>query len=107
MKYLLIKVYDCFIQFFFEMFGIICKFLRECEENFDLVKSVQDFILGFFCVRNEVKMVGDGERFVFFFDDYFVNDVEVMFVVGYEIISIILKWVIVYLVNYLKYQEDI
>lgn len=52
-------------------------------------------------------MAGDGERSAFLSDDYLVNDVEVMFAAGYETTSTTLKWVIAYLVNHPKYQEDI
>lgn len=50
--------------------------------------------------RNVVECeIGEYEKLVFFFDEYVLNILEDMFSVGYEIISIILRWVIVYLVN--------
>lgn len=50
--------------------------------------------------RNVVECeIGEREKLVFFFDEYVLNILEDMFSVGYEIISIILRWVIVYLVN--------
>ena len=107
MKFLPIKAYDRFIQPFFEMFEIIRKFLKEREENFDPAKKVQDFISGLLCARNEANMVSDGERCAFLSDDYLLNDIEVMFAAGYETTSTTLKWVIAYLVNHPKYQEDI
>lgn len=106
-QYLPIKAYDRFIQPFFSMFDIIGKFLKEREENFDPTQPVQDFISGLLCARNEAQLDSDEERCAFLSDDYFLNDIEVMFAAGYETTSTTLKWVIAYLVNNPKYQEDI
>ncbi|KAL9969841.1 hypothetical protein ACROYT_G022108 [Oculina patagonica] len=106
-QYLPIKAYDRFIQPFFKMFDIIRKFLKDREDNFDPAQPVQDFIAGLLCARNESKFESDEERSAFLSDDYFVNDIEVMFAAGYETTSTTLKWIIAYMVNYPKYQEAI
>lgn len=88
----------------FEIYDIICKIFRLCVKEFDLIEFVENLILGFFCVKYEIENELDDEmRDVKLFEDYFVIIIEDMFVGGYEIISIILKWVIVFLVRYLEY----
>lgn len=106
-KYLPIKAYDQFIQPFFQMFDIIRKFLREREENFDPEKPVRDFISGLLQAKHEAECASDEERAALLSDDYFVNTIEDMFGAGYETTSTTMKWVITFLVNYPKYQEDI
>lgn len=106
-RYLPIYAYDRFIQPFFSMFDIIRRFLKEREDNFDPTQPIEDFISGLLCARNEARFNSDEERCAFLSDDYFLNNIQVMFAAGYETTSTTLKWVIAYLVNYPKYQEDI
>ena len=106
-KYLPIKAYDRFIQPFFDMHHIIRKFLRQREDKFDPTEPVQDFISGLLCARNEAEFDTDDERSTFLCDDYLVNSIQNMFGAGYETTATTLKWVIAFLVNYPKCQEDI
>lgn len=106
-RYLPINAYDRFIQPFFSMFDIIRRFLKEREDNFDPTQPIEDFISGLLCARNEARFNSDEERCALLSDDYFLNNIQVMFAAGYETTSTTLKWVIAYLVNYPKYQEDI
>ena len=106
-KYLPIKAYDHFIQPFFEMHKIIRKFLREREENFDPTQPVQDFITGLLRARNGAEIDSDEEKSSFLCDDYLVNSIQNMFGAGYETTATTLKWVIAFMVNFPRYQEDI
>ena len=106
-QYLPIKAYDRFIQPFFEMHKIIRKFLLEREHSLDPTQPVQDFISGLLSARNEARFDNHEEKSSFLCDDYLVNSIQNMFGAGYETTSTTLKWVIAFLVNYPKYQEDI
>ena len=106
-KYLPIKAYDRFLKPIFEIFDIIRIFLREREENFDAEKPVKDLISGLLHAKHEAKCESDEEHKAFLSDDYLVNTIEDMFIAGYETTSTTMKWAIVFLVNYPKYQEDI
>ncbi|XP_074626391.1 steroid 17-alpha-hydroxylase/17,20 lyase-like isoform X2 [Acropora palmata] len=106
-KYLPIKAYDRFIQPFFQMHKIIKKFLKERKDNLNPKQPIQDFISGLLCAREEAKLDEDDERSSFLCDEYLVNSIQNMFGAGYETTSTTLKWVIAFLVNYPKYQEDI
>lgn len=55
------------------MYKIICKFLKEWEDSLNLRQFLKDFVLGFFGVREEVKVEDDKGMLFFFCDDYFVN----------------------------------
>lgn len=106
-RYMPIRAYDRFIQPFFEMHKIIRKFLRERENTLNPTQQVQDFISGLLCARNEAKFDNDKDKTSFLCDDYLVNSIQNMFGAGYETTSTTLKWVIAFLVNYPRYQEDI
>ncbi|KAJ7331625.1 hypothetical protein OS493_019213 [Desmophyllum pertusum] len=104
--YLPIKAYDRVIQPFFDIFDIIRKFLREREDKFDPERPVRDLITGLLHAKHETKCESD-EKTSLLSDDYLVNTIEDMFLGGYETTSTTLKWIIAFLVNYPKYQEDI
>ena len=105
--YLPFKAYDCCIQPFFEMHGIIRKFLKERREKFNPVQPVRDLISGLLQAKYEAESENDEEKAALLTDDYFVNTILDMFIAGYETTSTTLKWVIAFLVHYPKYQEDI
>ncbi|XP_078373083.1 steroid 17-alpha-hydroxylase/17,20 lyase-like [Oculina patagonica] len=106
-KYLPIKAYDRFLKSSFEIYDIIRKFLKEREESFDPEESVQDLISGLLHAKHVAERESDEVREAFLSDDYFVNTIEDMFAAGYETTSTTMKWVIAFLVNNPKYQEDI
>ncbi|KAL9983486.1 hypothetical protein ACROYT_G005669 [Oculina patagonica] len=105
--YLPIKAYDRMIQPFFQIHNIIRKILTKRQSNFDPAQPMQDLISGLLQVKHEAECRNDDERAVLLSDDYLINTIEDMFFAGYETKSTTLKWVIAYLVNYPKYQEDI
>ena len=106
-NYLPFKAYDRCIQPFFEMHGIIHKFLKERREKFNPVQPVRDLISGLLQATYEAESENDEEKAALLTDDYFVNTILDMFIAGYEKTSTTLKWVITFLVHYPKYQEDI
>ena len=105
-KHLPIKAYDRFFQPIFEMYDIIRIFLKEREDNFDPEVPVKDLISGLLYARDHDSK-NDEERVAFLSDDYLVTIIEDMVAGGYETTSTTMKWAIAFLVNYLKYQEDI
>lgn len=105
--YLPFKAYDRCIQPFFEMHGIIRKFLKERREKFNPVQPVRDLISGLLQAKYEAESENDEEKAALLTDDYFVNTILDMFIAGYETTSTTLKWVIAFLVHYPKYQKDI
>ncbi|KAL9969531.1 hypothetical protein ACROYT_G021755 [Oculina patagonica] len=106
-KWLPIKVYDRFLQYFFDIHDIIRIFLKERKENFNPEEPVRDLISGLLHTKHEAECESGGEPAAFLSDDYFVNTIEDMFIAGYETTSTTLKWAITFLVNYPRYQEDI
>jgi len=106
-QYLPIKVYDRFLQPFFDSYEIIGEFLKERKGNFDPAQPVEDLISGLLHAKYEAERESDEERAALFSDDYFVNIIEDMFAAGYETTSTTLKWAIAFLVNYPRYQKDI
>ena len=106
-QYLPIKVYDRFINPFFEMFDIIRKFLNERKENFDPAEPVKDLISGLLHARLEAEGESNEDRAALLTDDYFINTIEDMFAAGYETTSTTLKWALAFLVNYPRYQVDL
>ena len=106
-QYLPIKVYDRFLQPFFDSYEIIGEFLKERKGTFDPAQPVEDLISGLLHAKYEAERESDEERTALFSDDYFVNVIEDMFAAGFETTSTTLKWAIAFLVNYPRYQEDI
>ena len=101
-----IKAYDRVIQPVFDIFDIIRKFLREREDDVDPERPLRGLITCLLHAKHETKCKSDEET-SFLSDDYLVNTIEDMFLGGYETTSTTLKWIIAFLVNYPKYQEDI
>ena len=106
-QYLPIKIFDNFLKAINEVFDIIRLFLREREQKFDPEQPVQELISGLLHARHEAECENDEDRAALLSEDYFVNTIEDMFVAGYETTSTTMKWVIAFLVNYPKYQEDV
>ena len=106
-QYLPLKVYERFLSPFFEIFDIIRKFLNERKMNFDPEKPVKDLITGLLHAKLEAEGESNEDRTALLTDDYFINTIEDMFGAGYETTSTAMKWVLAFLVNYPKYQEDV
>ena len=106
-QYLPIKIFDNFLEAINEVFDIIRLFLREREQKFDPEQPVQELISGLLHARHEAECENDEDRAALLSEDYFVNTIEDMFAAGYETTSTTMKWVIAFLVNYPKYQEDV
>ena len=106
--YLPLKAYDRFLQRVFAVHDIIRKLLRERKETFDPKQPVEDFMSALLraehdhdaeCEKNEEKAAHLSE-------DHFVVAIEDMFIAGYETTSTVLRFVIAFLANHSKYQED-
>ena len=109
-RYLPIKAYDRALQPFFEMHDIIRKLLRERKRNFDPAEPVADFRSGLLRAKHDLEGECEGdetERAALLSEDHFVVSIGDMVIAGYETTSTTLKWVIAFLVNFPRYQEDI
>ena len=108
-RYLPIKAYDRFLQKFFEIHDIIRKQLRERQATFDPTAPVEDFMSALLRAKHdlEAECESDEERAALLSEDHFIASIEDMFTAGYETTSTTLKFVITFLVNFPKYQEDI
>ena len=107
--YLPIKAYDRVVQPFFEIHDIIRKLLRERKETFDPTQPVEDFMSALLRTKHDLEgeAESDEERAALLSEDHFVITMEDMFIGGYETTSTNLRFVIAFLANYPKYQEDI
>ena len=107
--YLPIKAYDRIIQPFVEILGIIRGLLRERKETFDPAQPVEDFMSALLRAQHdlEAECESDKEKTALLSEDHFVATIEDMFLAGYETTSTTLKFVMAFLVNYPKCQEDI
>jgi len=108
-RYLPLKVYDRFLENFYEMHDIIRRLAKERKETFDPNEPVEDFMSALFraeqnlqdeCEKNEEKAAHVSE-------DHFVVTIEDMFLAGYETTSTALRFIIAFLANHPKYQEGI
>ena len=108
-RYLPIKAYDRFLRPFIEIHGIIRKLLRERKETFDPAEPVKDFMSALLHAQHdlEAECETDEERAVLLSEDRFVVTIHDMFLAGYESTSMALRFIIAFLVEYPKYQEDI
>ena len=108
-RYLPIKAYGRFIQPFLEIHGVIRKLLREAERAFDPAVPVEDFISALLRAKHdlEAECGSEEERAALLSEDRLVMTIEDMFIAGYETTSTTLKWVMAFLANFPKYQEDI
>lgn len=50
-RYLFFKVYDKFFQFIYDIYDIICVFLSQKKESFDVEEFVKDLIIGLLYVK--------------------------------------------------------
>ena len=105
--YLPIKAYDRVMNPVFEIHDIIRRIFRQREKQYDPAASIKDLISGLLHAKQEAECESDGEGVVLLSEDYFVITIEDMFLAGYETTSTTLKWLICFLVNNPKYQEDI
>ena len=108
-RYLPIKVYDRFTQRFFDAHVVIRKLLRERKETFDPTEPVEDFMSALLRAQHdlEAECETDEERAALLSEDRFVVTIEDMFLAGYETTSTALRFIIAFLVQYPKYQDDI
>ena len=105
--YLPFKAYDRVLQPFFEIHEILRKVFRQREDNFDPAAPIKDFISSLLHAKQEAECESDEGRVVRLSEDYFVISIEDMFIAGYETTSTTLKWVIAFLVNNPKLQEEL
>ena len=106
-RYLPIKAYDRVIEPSFELQEIVRKFLRQREKNFDPSAPIKDFISSLLYAKQEAESESGEGRVIRLSEDYFVITIQDMFFAGYETTSTTLKWVIAFLVNNPKLQEDL
>ena len=108
-RYLPIEAYDRFLRPFIEIHGIIRKLLRERKETFDPAEPVKDFMSALLHAQHdlEAECETDEERAVLLSEDHFVVTIHDMFLAGYESTSMALRFIVAFLVEYPKYQEDI
>ena len=106
-KYLPLKAYDRLLQPVLGIFYIIRRFLRERKETFNPEEPVHDLISRLLHAKHEADCENNEERAAFLCGDYLVQTIVDLFSGGYETTSTIMKWAIVFLVNYPKCQEDI
>ena len=108
-RYLPLKVYDRFLQKFYEIHDIIRKLLRERKETFDPNEPVEDFMSALFSAEHDLEdeRERNEEKAAHVSEDHFVVTIEDMFLAGYETTSTTLRFIIAFLANHLKYQEDI
>lgn len=106
-RYLPLKAYDKLLQPIYEIYDIIRVFLSQKKESFDAEEPVKDLITGLLHAKHQAELESDEVKDAFLSDDYLVNTIEDMFAAGYETTSTTMKWVIAFLVNNPKYQEDI
>lgn len=102
-----IKAYDRCIKPFYEMFEIIRKILKQRRVNFDPAQPVSDVMSGLLRAKHEVVCEGEEEKISLLSDDYIVNTIQDMFLAGHGTTSTALRWVVAFLVNHPKIQEDI
>lgn len=102
-----IKAYDRCIKPFYEMFEIIGRILKQRRVNFDPAKPVRDLMSGLLHAKHEAECEGDEEKISLLSDDYIINTIQDMFLAGHGTISTTLRWMIAFLVNHPKFQEDI
>ena len=106
-RYLPLKVFGRYLQPIFEIHDIARKFFRKSENNFDPSAPVNDFISSLLHAKQQAESESDEGRVIRLSEDYFVITIEDMFLAGYETTSTTLKWVIAFLVNNPKLQEDL
>ena len=106
-QYLPIKAYDRVFIPFFEIHDIIRKVFKQRENSFDPAEPINDFISGLLHAKKEAESESNEGKVVRLSEDYFVISIEDMFLAGYETTSTTLKWVIPFLIDNPKYQEDI
>ena len=108
-RYLPLKVYDRFLQKFYELHDIIRKLLRERKETFDPNEPVEDFMSALFRAEHDLEEEREKnkEKAAHVSEDHFVVTIEDMFLGGYETTSTALRFIIAFLANHPKYQEDI
>ena len=108
-RYLPLKVYDRFLQKFYELHDIIRKLLRERKETFDPNEPVEDFMSALFRAEHDLEEEREKnkEKAAHVSEEHFVVTIEDMFLGGYETTSTALRFIIAFLANHPKYQEDI
>ena len=104
--YLPLKAYDRFLQPFHEIHNIIRKLLRERKETFDPKQPVEDFMSALLRAEHDLEAECK-EKAAHLSEDHFVVAIEDMFIAGYETTSTTLRFIISFLANHPKYQEDI
>lgn len=108
-NYLPFKAYDRIFSPMFEIYHIIRKLWKERIETFDPTKPVEDFLSSLLRAKHdlETECECDEEKATLLSEDHFLTTIEDMFLAGYETTSTTLRFLVAFLVNCPKYQEDL
>ena len=103
------KAYDRIFPCSFEIHDIIRKLLKEKIETFDPKEPADDLMSSLLRTKHDLEPEcdSDEEKAALLSEDYFVATIADMFFAGYESTSTTLRFLVAYLVNFSKYQEDI
>ena len=109
LNYLPSKAYDRILSSTFEIHHIIRKLLKERLETFDQTEPVEDLMSSLLRTRHDLEpeCESDEEKAALLSEDHFVATIQDMFFAGYETTSTTLRFLVAYLANFPKYQEDI
>ena len=109
MNYLPFKAYGRIVPYVFEIHDIIRKLLKERIDTFDPAEPVEDLMSSLLRTKHDLEPECDSneKKTALLSEDYFVAIIEDMFVGGYETTSTTLRFLVAYLANFPKCQEDI
>ena len=109
LTYLPFKAYDRILPCTFEMHDIIRKLLKERIETFDPTEPVEDLMSSLLRTKHELEPESrrNDEKVALLSEDFFVAIILDMFIAGYETTSTTLRFLVAFLVNFPKYQDDI
>ena len=109
LNYLPFKAYGRILPYSFEVHDIIRKLLKERIDTFDPAEPVQDLITSLLRTEHDLEPDFDSDeaKAALLSEDYFVATIMDMFAAGYETTSTTLRFLVAYLANFPKYQEDI
>ena len=109
MNYLPFKAYGRIVPYVFEIHDIIRKLLKERIDTFDPKEPAEDLMSSLLRTKHDLEPECDSneEKAALLSEDYFVAIIEDMFVGGYETTSTTLRFLVAYLANFPKCQEDI
>ena len=109
LNYLPFKAYGRILPCSFEIHDIIRKLLKKRLETFDPTEPVEDLMSGLLRTKHDLKSEcdSDEEKAALLSEDRFVATIADMFFAGYDTTSTTLRFLVAYLANFPKYQDDI